>query len=1139
MQQLQEFTNYDYEKYYETLDGLSPQEKLTKTNEDKIKFEELGYFIDSAKVDTFINTPITNSMATAAGYVPNPGLMGATPVPAAITLGGNPPNTTLAPSGSSVTGVNTLPPESTVTLGKSPDPVSALAPKNAPNADLGTLPERFQNKDGSILSEEEILGVLKQDVGLLGPISLQKFEGGFTAYLQAVRDKVASGQLGEQDAYNKIANDLQTARSQASSADKEYMTLAAYTAFNKVFPTSSPDQSANLGIKQNVISAMQGKEGDSVLTQPNPSQQENLEFTEYDYQQYAEQLKRRGAAEGLTLPEMFELATQDKVKFEAAGYTIDPVLMDKYINSPIKSASGALSGAGGIPRPKAKVTTFVETANGLVEIPAGETIPEGTVIFQDALGGGVTLEEVKKLQASQTPSSALIRFDPKDVQQYAEGLKGLSLAEAAKKIDIDRAMFTAQGYDPDSFLIEQYINPALKSMLKDSVAPDYVFIKLADGSVERIKKGDPVPDGEQVGIREFFAANPNFFGTAGDAGAGAVGDETSAALGATTTTGPGFFYRTEGGEIGKQYSKEAAEELGTLISEKDLDFLGGLSPELVVLNGYIFDSINSGTDRETLYNELIEKGYTREDIIKATGAKDSDLPFAKKDDTTNINLSTDSAGTLGTDTSDLLVDGAEAGSPVVNSQGVPLVDANGQPLINPNPYEATSGQVVAGTPEYGEVNILDYMGLKAAQPKLPVGAGLQGRIKDIETSAETLQNIADTTKLTVDDPYTSVKMAQSSGVRTGTTLDAFQGSATAAELVDETEVAQTQAMQSIEQINNEANALQAANLSLANVDPKATVQGQLALLSAQFKDGEVPVWAQGAMRTATGLMAQRGLGSSSMAAEAITTALLQATIPIAQQDASFFQSVTLENLSNNQQVEMQKFTSRVASIFNDQAATNTANNLNTTEENKIAEFFTQLSQNVALANASQTNAMEQVNTAANNQMEQFVEELDLTAQQFNADGVMEVSKFNSEQVNVVNQFNADMDNQKNQLAIDASNVQWRRDVNTANTAMANTALQVDSQNLLDIQTTSLNNIWQHFDSVLNFAFQEQENESDRNYQLMLTTLANEMQASTQADSDLMSLIGTGFQSAAIIAGSPTGNSFYDRVTGYFSPEKKS
>ena len=443
-------------------------------------------------------------------------------------------------------------------------------------------------------------------------------------------------------------------------------------------------------------------------------------------------------------------------------------------------------------------------------------------------------------------------------------------------------------------------------------------------------------------------------------------------------------------------------------------------------------------------------------------------------------------------------------------------------MITGVPYGGTPiTSVTAGTPTtVSEANVADVMGLQAVTPTLAEGTELESQIKEIDPEAEgTEQVLAEDYKIDTEENFVATpEELTANTVDSPTPQEAITKTAQTTDLVDQPEVAKMTAQKSLEQINIQADALQAATQDLNEIDPRATVQGQLAILNKQFEDGNVPVWAQGALKTANSLMAQRGLGSSSIAAETITNALMQSTIPIAQQDASFYQNVTIQNLSNEQQVEMAKFNSRVNAIFNDQAAENAARNLNTQSENDMARFFTELSQNVALTNTAQTNAMEQFNATAQNQMNQFMAELDLTAETFNADALNEMSQFDAEQANIIAQFNASMKDQRerfnvqNQLAIDASNVQWRRDVNTANTSATNAALQFDAQNLLGIQQTALNNIWQHYDTLLNFAFQAEESDKDRAQNLLLTTMSADLQrqiAAEQADSGLISDLITG------------------------------
>jgi len=95
--------------------------------------------------------------------------------------------------------------------------------------------------------------------------------------------------------------------------------------------------------------------------------------------------------------------------------------------------------------------------------------------------------------------------------------------------------------------------------------------------------------------------------------------------------------------------------------------------------------------------------------------------------------------------------------------------------------------------------------------------------------------------------------------------------------------------------------VQAAEATPTN---KATVQGQLEGLMAAFEGGNTPAWAAGAMRNVTTQMANRGLGASSMAAQALIQGALESALPIAQADAQVTAQFEAQNLSNRQQRAM-------------------------------------------------------------------------------------------------------------------------------------------------------------------------------------------------------------------------------------------
>jgi hypothetical protein len=243
----------------------------------------------------------------------------------------------------------------------------------------------------------------------------------------------------------------------------------------------------------------------------------------------------------------------------------------------------------------------------------------------------------------------------------------------------------------------------------------------------------------------------------------------------------------------------------------------------------------------------------------------------------------------------------------------------------------------------------------------------------------------------------------------------------------------------------------------------------------------------------------------------------------------------MQNLVNEQEAEITKFNARLSSIFNDQAAENTARNINAQNENDTARFFAELSQNVVMANTAAVNAMEQFNTNAKNQANQFAAEIGLQADTINAQMANDMAQFNADQLLTAAKFNATMKdarekfNVTNQIAIDANNISWRRQVNTANTAALNAAIQTDVQNLLGLKQNALNNIWNHYDTMLNMAFQREESAKDRATNAALATLDAEARAKLAEDSATSTLLGDIFEGVTTIIADDTA---WDRISGW-------
>lgn len=259
----------------------------------------------------------------------------------------------------------------------------------------------------------------------------------------------------------------------------------------------------------------------------------------------------------------------------------------------------------------------------------------------------------------------------------------------------------------------------------------------------------------------------------------------------------------------------------------------------------------------------------------------------------------------------------------------------------------------------------------------------------------------------------------------------------------------------------------------ANACPNAVVSNQIQQLTQGLSCGNIPAWAQPSINWANSIMAGRGLGSSSIASQALVTAVQQAALPVAQANAQYYANLQAANLTNEQQAAVVNQQSTIQTLLSNQAAVNAGLQFNATSENQTAQFMSNLGAQINLANAAQANAMAQ----------------------FNAGQTNTVGEFNANLANQINQFNA-----QNQLAIDQSNVTWRRNINTLNTAATNAANQTNAQNLFNLSQTDQNNLWQQFQDEASWANTDAQNALTRQQNLVIAAMGQStaFQLSSQA-----------------------------------------
>jgi hypothetical protein len=284
----------------------------------------------------------------------------------------------------------------------------------------------------------------------------------------------------------------------------------------------------------------------------------------------------------------------------------------------------------------------------------------------------------------------------------------------------------------------------------------------------------------------------------------------------------------------------------------------------------------------------------------------------------------------------------------------------------------------------------------------------------------------------------------------------------------------------------------------ASPTDKATVQGQLESLYADFDAANPPAWASGAMRAANAAMAARGLSASSLAGQAVVQAAMESAIPIAQADASVFAQFEAQNLSNRQQRAMlaaqqraqfigqefdQAFQARVANsariadianmnfnaeqqvILENSRAANTMNlaNLNNRQAVVMAEAaaLSQLDmanlnnrQQAAVQNAQNFLQVDMANLSneqqaamfnAQSRVQSILSDTAATnaARQFNATSENQTNQFFASLGSQISQFNASQSNAMEQFNLGQTNA-----INQFNANLLNQREQFNSQNAL-------------------------------------------------------------------------------------------
>ena len=316
-----------------------------------------------------------------------------------------------------------------------------------------------------------------------------------------------------------------------------------------------------------------------------------------------------------------------------------------------------------------------------------------------------------------------------------------------------------------------------------------------------------------------------------------------------------------------------------------------------------------------------------------------------------------------------------------------------------------------------------------------------------------------------------------------------------------------------------------ATAATQELDEKATTQYQLGQLLGSIEEGKpMPAWAAPAVRKVAGVMQARGLGASSMAAAAMTQAVMESGVVIASQDANKYATIQLQNLNNQQQTALTNAATFAAmdkanlSARLQGAVTNAQNLLATETKNLDARqqgntlTYNALTQ-ALFKDAAEDNARKQFNAKNEIQVEEFFANLGSQVDTANKNRIAATAQFNAGEVNAQAQFNTAMrDNREKfnanmQFAVDQSNVQWRRQVNTASTAVQNETNRINVANAYNSSQNALNNLWQKYRDNAAWNFQKTESYMQRQHEvgIMAMEFANTKSLYSQEQKDNLAL----------------------------------
>jgi hypothetical protein len=230
---------------------------------------------------------------------------------------------------------------------------------------------------------------------------------------------------------------------------------------------------------------------------------------------------------------------------------------------------------------------------------------------------------------------------------------------------------------------------------------------------------------------------------------------------------------------------------------------------------------------------------------------------------------------------------------------------------------------------------------------------------DADTSVDKVTAVTEATeaaKLDPNDPRSKVTAAEATKSAVSD-LKSAQGTAIQLENPVQREIQQGELIEPVANAEKAAKFSEQIEAATATPTEKATVQGQLAGLTANFDATNPPAWAAGAIRGVQATLLQRGLGASSMAGQALVQAAMESALPIAQADAQTQAQFEAQNLSNKQQRAMLAAQQRASFIGMEFDQAFQARVMNASKVSDIANMNFTAEQQIALENSRIANTV--------------------------------------------------------------------------------------------------------------------------------------------------------------------------------------